>query len=232
MMRIESLKHLVPGAMRRATRDAWRAGLWRAALHALQALAPGVAPNRRLLEKLREAWGNEGFSADLAFLDAVAAHAAATAGPVLECGSGLTTVLLGVLAGRRGVEVWSLEHDPAWFARTETVLWRHGVPGVRLCLAPLRDYGAFAWYDPPLDELPQTCRLVICDGPPAVTPGGRYGLMPLLGRSLAAGAVVLLDDAARPSEVEVLGRWSSERDLRVERFDPSEGSFAVITVES
>jgi hypothetical protein len=230
MMRLEGFKRLVPGAVRRATRDAWRAGRWRAAMRALFALGPGVVPGRRLLESLREAWANDGFSADIAFLEALVAHAAGTPGPVLECGSGLTTVLLGALAGRRGVEVWSLEHDPGWFARTETVLWRHQVPGVHLCLAPLRDYGAFTWYDPPLEDLPQAFTLVICDGPPAVTPGGRYGLMPLLGDALAPDAVVLLDDAARPSEAAVLERWSRERALRVRRFDPREGAFAVITV--
>jgi predicted O-methyltransferase YrrM len=230
MMRLDAFKRLVPRAVRRATREAWRAGRWRAAMHALLALGPGAVPGRRLLQSLREAWGNDGFSADVAFLEALVAQAATTPGPVLECGSGLTTVLLGALAGTRGVEVWTLEHEPGWFARTETVLWRHHVPGVRFCLAPLRDYGAFTWYDPPLEELPEAFSLVVCDGPPAVTPGGRYGLMPLLGGSLAPGAVVLLDDAARPSEAAVVEQWSRERALRVQQFDPSEGAFAVITV--
>jgi len=230
MLRIDGLKRLVPRVVRRATREAWRVGRWHRAMRALLALPPGTIPDRASLVRLRDSWGNEGFSADVAFLEAVARHAATTTGPVLECGSGLTTVLLGALAGRRGVEVWTLEHEPEWYAHSEAALLRHRVPGVHLCLTPLRDYGEFTWYDLLLHELPDTFAMVVCDGPPAITPGGRYGLLPLLGRALVPGAVVLLDDAARPSEAAVVERWRRERDLRVRRFDPNEGAFAVITM--
>ena len=39
-----------------------------------------------------------------------------TRGPVLECGSGLSTLLLGIAAERQGYDVYSLEHDEAWHA--------------------------------------------------------------------------------------------------------------------
>lgn len=196
----------------------------------LLALPPGQRPNRDLLAKLRNAWGNEGFSADVAYLDELCAQAAATPGPVLECGSGLTTVLLGGLAGRRGIEVWSLEHSPEWHARVSTVLKRHTIPGVRLCLAPIRDYGAYSWYEPPLADMPRDFRLVVCDGPPDSTPGGRYGLMPVLGDHLAPDVLILLDDATRKNEAAALRRWESEAGMTTSihrRTTP--GSFARVT---
>lgn len=54
-------------------------------------------------------------------------------GPILEWGSGLSTVLLGLAAQRQGNTVWSLEHDPLWAGRVASTLDRYGVTSVRLC---------------------------------------------------------------------------------------------------
>ena len=45
-----------------------------------------------------------------------------TKGPMLECGSGVTTILMGILCGRRNVEVWSLEHFGEWRDRVSETL--------------------------------------------------------------------------------------------------------------
>jgi len=80
-------------------------------------------------------------------------------------------------------------------------------------LTTLRDYGDFDWYDVDPLELP-TFSLVICDGPQGSTRGGRLGLLPVLRERLAPGCSILLDDAARPSEREVLRRWKLQAPLR------------------
>src|SRR5439155_1244529 len=118
------------------------------------ALPTGVAPERPLLAELRAAWGNDRCAADLDFLSEVARLAAVTLGPVLECGSGLTTLLLGALAGRRGVEVWALEHEPEWRRRVAAALRDHKAGQVYLWFSPLSDYGEFVWYAAP--RLPST----------------------------------------------------------------------------
>jgi hypothetical protein len=92
--------------------------------------------------------------------------------------------------------------------------------------SPLRDYGDFSWYDPPSQNLPDQFRLVVCDGPPGQTKGGRYGLLPVFGPRLREGTVIVLDDADRPAEVELVNRWKSESDLNVEIFNTPAGSFA------
>ena len=160
------------------------------------------------------AWGNQGWSALSEFLDEVAVAARSERGPILECGSGLTTLILAAIAERSGAEVWSLEDDPEWFLRIQSVLQEFGLT-VSLRRVPLRSYGEFDWYDVEGLELP-VFSLVVCDGPAGETRGGRYGLLPVLQERLAGGCMVLVDDAARPSERTMLERWKSEGFVRYE----------------
>ena len=230
-MPFELLKRCVPPSLRRAARAAWQDHELRRAMQRLAGVPLGGVPDRETLTHLRGAWGNEGFSANLDFLEEVARQGAVTPGPVLECGSGLTTLVLGSVAGRRGVEIWTLEHDAEWHARVVAALRRHGLQGVRLCLAPLSDYGRFVWYVPPLERMPRAFQLVVCDGPPGTTPGGRYGLLPVMHERLASANVILLDDASRASESEVLRCWTMEAPLSVQLRELPGGTFAVITVQ-
>lgn len=228
-IKLEQLKRLVPAPLKRAAKEALQDRTFRNAIRRVADLPLGVVPDRDLLKDLLAGWGNEGFAAQTDYLEEVCGQAARTSGPVLECGSGLTSVMLGLLAGRRGVQTWSLEHVPEWQSRVTNVLERFEIPNVQICSAPLRSYGEFEWYDAPLAEMPKEFQLVICDGPPGTTAGGRYGLLPVMGERLPAGSVILLDDATRPGEAKVLQRWMSETKLRVSA--PAENSFAVITRE-
>jgi hypothetical protein len=229
-IRLRRWKAVVPHSLRRVVRDVLRADSLRRAIHKIADRSPSEIPDRRALAELREGWGNEGYSAELDYLEEVARRAAATEGPVLECGSGITTILTALLAGRRGVEVWALEHLPAWKSRVDAVLRQHRITRVNLCLAPLYDYGSFLWYDPPLDRMPKDFRLVVCDGPPSTTFGGRYGLLPVLGARLVNGAVILFDDAAAPSADETLRRWMSEARVSVELRPHESRPFAIVTL--
>ena len=227
--RLRPLASVMPRPVRRVLKEAVCAYRLRRAMREFTSLAPGARPTRSLLAELQAGWGNEWYAARTDYLEELAARAAETSGPVLECGSGLTTLLLGLLAGRRGVEVWSLEHLPAWHARVSEVLARYGVPRVRACLAPLRDYGSFDWYEPPLAELPREFRLVVCDGPPGSTRGARYGLLPVLGPRLTHDTLILLDDAEREGEREALRRWREEANLRADVRETPTGTFALVT---
>jgi hypothetical protein len=134
----QPVKRLIPRPVKGAIRHALTARRLRRALAAVAALPPARVPGTELLAELQAGWGNEGMAADTDFLEELARRAVETRGPILECGSGLTTLLLGLLAGRRGVETWSLEHFPEWRARVAGVVRRRSVPRVRVCHAPLR----------------------------------------------------------------------------------------------
>lgn len=217
----------------RLYKDAWFAPTFHEVVLEIANLPPGQMPTRKMLAALLLGWGNISFAADLDYLEEVAKQAVNTPGPILECGSGLTTILLGLLAGRRGVEIWSLEHISEWYTRVNAMLQSYRISGVNLCLSSLQDFGSFSWYRPTLASLPNDFRLVICDGPPTnETPGGRYGLLPVLGQHLSDDVLILLDDADRESEAEVLRRWIAEAGVSVLRRESSYGSFAFVKYPS
>lgn len=206
-----TLRSLLPAPLRRSLRACHRDWVFRRAMTAFRKdpLAATEAGSP-LLADFMYGWGNDGWSAQQEYLAACVRHALAARGPILECGSGLTTVLIGAAAGRAGVELWSLEHLPAWGDRVGRALRRHGLDSVHLCVAPLRDYAGYAWYDPPLATMPDDFALLICDGPPGSTCGGRYGLLPIMGKKLARDCVILLDDGARAEEQAIARRWQAE----------------------
>jgi hypothetical protein len=177
------------------------------------------------LPHLRAAWGNLGFAADLPYLRTVLDYATHARGPILECGSGLTTLLLALAAPRAA---WSLEHMKEWQRHVQTRLWLAGTEA-NVLLAPLTSYGLFQWYEVPA-ALPREFHLVVCDGPPGATPGGRYGLLPLLGDRLLKGTVILLHDARRLGEQGVLQRWEKEAGWRYTIKDTDTGAYAIVTV--
>lgn len=165
-------------------------------------------------QDLSASFGNPDYAARPVYLAAVAEAAAAARVAILECGSGLTTLVLGAYARETGSTVISLEHDPrcAEAVRADAASLRIEVD-VRI--ARLRDYGSFDWYDIAPGDLPMFS-LVVCDGPPGDTRGGRYGLLPVLRQRLDAPCTILLDDATRGGETEVLARWRSEFSVAIE----------------
>lgn len=227
-----AIKNLVPGSWKNSAKAALRRNKIRRGVRDITNLGPGESPTREMLQTLSLGWGNDGFTANVDYLQEVAKNATTTEGPILECGSGLTTLLLGLLAGRRGVAIRSLEHSPQWQQRISRVLSENKISNVEVLSSPLRDYGDFSWYNPPLKELPDQFRLVICDGPPGDTKGGRYGLFPVFGGRLPKGTVIVLDDANRPAEIELVNRWKNEVDLGVEVFNKPAGSFATLVKRS
>jgi hypothetical protein len=179
----------------------------------------------KALPPLRTAWGNPGFTADVSYLLAVLDYAEGERGQILECGSGLTTLLLALSSPHA---VWSLEHMEEWQRHVQTRLRLAGTEA-NVLLARLTSYGPFQWYEVPA-VLPRELRLVVCDGPPGTTPGGRYGLLPLLGDRLPKGTVILLDDARRLDEQRVLQRWEKEAGWRYTIKDSGTAAYAVVTV--
>jgi hypothetical protein len=155
-------------------------------------------------------WDNERWSADESFLAEAVRSAARATGPILECGSGLTTLLMGAVTARTGVHIHALEGNAEWHGRASQTAAQVGMSNIRIHLAPIRDFGDFDWYDAPVATLPHDFALVVCDGPPASTRGGRSGMLPIMRGNLAAACTVLIDDTNRPAEQEVVQRWTRE----------------------
>jgi predicted O-methyltransferase YrrM len=189
----------------------------------------GRADSAAAVQFLRAKWENDIWTAEVDYLEALIATVRIhRPRRVLECGSGLTTLILGALAHRYGFEVISLEHDEEWAQRMRRDLERLGFPDVRVVYAPLIDRGAFQWYPLPL-ELPDRFDLVVCDGPSGETIGGRLGLLPVLYEHLR-GTTILLDDAERPAEQAVLDQWRKEFDTKITIPTGFERGLAVVYV--
>lgn len=197
---------MLPPTIRRGIRACLDEVRLRRAIWALLRVPVGKRPPDVALVELQRAWGNEGFVAKAEYIAEVVDQLLVTPGPILECGSGLTTLLVAALAGRRGVKGWSLEHHREWRHKV-TRAARRIAPTVTVVHAPLRRYSDFEWYAPSA-ELPGDFRLVICDGPPGTTLGGRFGLVPVMGKSLSPTATILLDDAHRDDEQAIMARWA------------------------
>lgn len=220
-----TLRRLVPPAIRHAIRDAWNGYRLNRAIRELKRMAPGTVPTDAFLARLRRAFGNEGWSGDVAYLRAVCEYAVTPGGPILECGSGTTTILLSALVPEQRPRI-SLEHLGEWHQKVERVLSRHGLPS-HLHHLPLRDYDGFAWYADDFLGPGRSFSLVICDGPPDSTPGGRYGLLPVCRDHLAEDCVILLDDVERPGERAIVEGWRREFGLTYQVESTPRGDHAV-----
>lgn len=131
------------------------------------------------LINLVDAWDNE-WSVEPDFLAALILLARGNNGKVLECGSGLTTMVLDAL----GQKTLSLEHDRQWVDFVGKKL--NGTQNTSIKHSPIKN----GWYDVDLDE---KYSLVVCDGPPRDI--GRDGLIPALSGNMENGCLIIVDDA-------------------------------------
>ena len=230
---IETFKKVIPSGIRNAVKSCVQRYAFESALYRIAAIAPNKIPSRDLIEQLRTGWGNEGWSGRPAYLEEVVKWAAITPGPILECGSGLTTILLGLYAARRGIPVWTSEHAFDWHKRMANALTSRCISGVELVLAPLHDYENFSWYSPPLKHMPAHFNLVVCDGPPERTTWDkRYGLLPGIDKRLARNCVIILADYDTESADNVVDHWTAERSAatKILKADQSQ-SFGLIFLD-
>ncbi len=185
-------------------------------------------PARSALGLARFGWGNSGWPADGEFLRASCEFLRRSSSDALECGSGLSTVIFALGLRGKHTRLLTLEHQEEWFDKVSEQLARFDSTAVQLVHAPLVNYGEFDWYSMPDEIEGRHLGVVICDGPPGTTLGGRYGLLPVARDHLQSPATIVLDDSARENEKRVLRRWANQFDATWE--DHEESGFAVVTV--
>lgn len=150
-----------------------------------------------------DAWGNP-FAATPELLLGLAMVARATEGPILECGSGLSTVVLAAASGGRPVH--TLEQSPIYADNLREILARHSLDATVHC-APVGD-----WYEAP--HLGNTkWGLVFLDGP-----RGKGSRLSVFNHIDLSNAVVVADDVQGdggiPQMVRALSRTHEVRVMR------------------
>jgi len=137
---------------------------------------------------------------------------------IVELGSGMSTVVCAYALQKLGAggTVVSLDHEPRFAEITRRKLIQHGLEGVASVVdAPLcatsPELGGLPWYDVPAEAVSEPIDLLVVDGPPG---GGnaltRFPALPALRRHLSPGAVIVVDDAKRPGEQEIVRRWHAQ----------------------
>lgn len=104
-------------------------------------------------------YAGNNYAADPGVLTMVVGIARKCRGPIIETGSGLSSVLMGAATNQL---VYSLEHIEHYAAQTKLWCEDAGVGNVGICCWPLKDY----WYDIDQFDLPNKFAFGFCDGPP------------------------------------------------------------------
>jgi predicted O-methyltransferase YrrM len=136
---------------------------------------------------------------------------------VVELGSGLSTLVIAAALRSNGAgRLISIDADEGYAAQTRDQLLRQGLgEWVELRFAALTEMKcegiARPWYETRvLADLSQV-ELLLIDGPPtALRADIRYPSLPFFWGRLAPGAIVLLDDAARPAERAMAAEWQRQ----------------------
>ena len=131
----------------------------------------------------------------------------------------MSSIVIARLLAERGGKLSSVEHDPDWAAIVEGQLERESLGGVASLhaspLAPHRDaWDGAPWYSSGvLASLPERVDLLFVDGPPGYGEGmahSRYPALAALASRLAPSGIIVLDDADREPEREIVERWENE----------------------
>ena len=136
-------------------------------------------------------------------------------GTVMECSSGVSTLVVARCLQLNGAgHVYSLEHDLKFASKTRKLMDQYGLSNWGTVLdAPLQtEHTETPWYNE--EVIPQELAridMLIVDGPPTSTAAlARFPALPRLMSRMADRFIVLVDDADRDDEAEMLKRW---RDL-------------------
>lgn len=158
------------------------------------------------------------YSVDPGLLALVVGVARKCRGPIIETGSGLSSVMMAAVTDQK---VYSLEHDDLYAAQTVRMGEKSGVNNFGVCYAPLKDF----WYDIEKFDLPAKFALGFCDGPPRL-----YGTRMKFFEVIAPRCEVLIVDDIK-QDIKYLGKvyqWASENNRNVQIL----GRAALITKKS
>lgn len=176
--------------------------------------------------KINNGWANPA-AAQLELL--VAAHDAAKSlpgGSVIECGSGITTVVMAI--ANPSIHVHSLEDDPTWAARVNYALDHHNIRNATVHWAPLKRYESGRWYD--ISGIPEgDFAMALIDGPWRLK-GERRIVFDQLGDRIV-GPVLVDDVSKEPGQDDAMAAWARKRNYDCQLFGERK-PFVILTPQA
>ena len=129
-------------------------------------------------------------------------------GPIIETGSGITSI---TLAAATDQPVYSLEHDEFWAEKTEQMAVEAGIDNLHVVKCAIKDN----WYELP-DDLPSKFALALNDGPPRLL-GDRMMFFEYFGDADS----IIVDDADDPGYGDALKAWCSQHNRKIDFIERS-----------
>ena len=185
-------------------RDSLGAYLRRRAGTSLHYVVERIQSGAESAEDYTEAYefiGNDWAASDEILMIAVAAARKAD-GPVIEAGSGLSTVLMAAATDH---PVYAIEHSPYHADQLRSMVRAVGLKNVSVVSCVMND----GWYDieDALTQMPGHYALGLNDGPPRAL-GDRMGFLETMGDSVD---MIVCDDADDPGYAGRLAHWAEAR---------------------
>lgn len=134
--------------------------------------------------------------------------------PILEMGSGLSTIIMAAASDQR---VWCVEHEPRYAENLAAMAEEAGVSNIAIVTANI---GKDGWYDLARETLPEQFGVAFVDGPPRIY-GGRMQFFDAFGDRCK---VILCDDANDSVYGPKMKAWAASKGRSI-KFD---GRAAVI----
>jgi hypothetical protein len=173
---------------------------------------PNGLPEEQLMD-LWQIWGDTLPASRVPYIRTSIAEAARCAGPILQCGSSLSSILIGILchqAQAPGKHLWILEHDPHWGGLIRSWLEQYEISKAHVISAPVEQFDGFVWYVLDASRLPKNFALVLCDASAAL-PSSARGVVERVSKHLDHRCVILARNAKRPRDLKVLADWAKSR---------------------
>lgn len=152
--------------------------------------------DRKEVIQLWDEWGHNDWTASHELVAASIDIARQAKGPIIECGSGLTSLVMAAA----GAEVHALEHDPVWLSKVLSAKERLDLPNLHVHFAPLENH----WYSG-YSKLPwKSVDIVLCDGPPRQM-SDRDILFKVMEENGCRPRMIIKDDTMSLSEISFDG---------------------------
>lgn len=227
---IYKLSRIVPSSPRKKIHKMYLNLLWSIYYKEyLKYINSNSFPGTKLIKNLVYAWGKAGWSAQQDYIETLIKYAKNTTNLIFECGSGLSTLLIGPIAKKRQLKMISFEHKTDWANRVQFQINKYKLTCNNILLRPLINYGDFEWYDIKDVNIPEI-GLCICDAPPGNTYGGRKGFLYLFKNKVIKGTVILVDDTIRDAEQNMIEEWKNIQNFDVE-FKGLNDQHAILTIK-
>lgn len=133
---------------------------------------------------------------------------------IVEMGTGVSSVVLGLALNKFGNgKVLSIDHEIDFANNTKKILEINKLNEfVNVIHCPLSEYqfkeSTWMWYDLSEVNFVQKIDLLVVDGPPRKLQGkSRFPALTILSNKLAPNATIILDDANRENEQQVIEAW-------------------------